>query len=143
MLHAPVHLKVVPPAPRAREKPITRITNTHFKSHGRNMTEENTDRAPNITEPSTENDAEHALTPLESENQLPSFAGETSQSPSLIGDSVKQLHGLMSDVSVVIRSKGKDRIDPQLVNAACNCAKQLGALLKLQLEWDKNQGARK
>lgn len=94
----------------------------------------------NDTETMTENAPELRRPHTELEKALPNFAGETFRSKSLIGDSVKQLHELMSDVGNVIRKKGTDRIDPQLVNAACNCAKQIGSLLKLQLEHDKNAG---
>ena len=79
------------------------------------------------------------LRSVESETLLPSFEKAPSESTSLIDDSVRQLHGLMSDVRTAIKSKGTERMDPQLVNAACNCAKQISGLLKLQLQWEKGQ----
>ncbi len=140
---APEHLMSEKPERNARKDHTTRTTRSQSPRPEKNTEEEGTDPVQNTTEIMTESALVARPPRQELDEALPNFAGETFRSKSLIGDSVKQLHELMSDVSNVIKKKGSDRIDPQLVNAACNCAKQIGSLLKLQIEYDKSKGATK
>jgi hypothetical protein len=56
-----------------------------------------------------------------------------SHSTNLIDDSIKHLHGLLKSIRVEADDFNV-RHSPQLVNAACNCAKQIGGLIRLQTD---------
>lgn len=127
-------------APTRSEKSTMPITKESANSAANDISEKPTASVSTDTESFGDSQSNDLPTRRESAPVLPHFAEGNSVSKSLIGDSVRQLHGLMTDVGVSIRSSG-DRINPQLVSAACNCAKQIGQLLKLQLEWEKTQKA--
>lgn len=89
----------------------------------------------------TKDEKNKSLIPYaDSEAQLVNFEGVKSHSMSLIDDSIEHLHGLMKCVgnNVKERAKSNDRIgtiDPQVVNAACNVAREMGNILKIKLDY--------
>lgn len=92
------------------------------------------------TEITTTKERSVATQPAKSGELLQSLEGESLASMSLIESSAKQLHELMT--SIAAQAKGQDRLNPQSVNAAVNCAKQMGQLLKLKIEFAKLMGAK-
>lgn len=75
---------------------------------------------------------------LVSDRQLLTANVEESVHLNLVNSSIVELHSLMSKVAENVKTKSRSGmdmgIDPQLVNAACNCAKQMGDMLKIKLE---------
>ena len=61
---------------------------------------------------------------------------EKSPSLNLLNDSVQHLYGLMKSVSRIpaTEEEANFRMDPQKVNAACNCAKNMHNLMRLQVD---------
>lgn len=113
---------------------------------GENMTERNheqpTGRTSNYPEQEKSKDiAKNILTP---ELQPPSGNSDVvkSLSTNLIDESLMQLHDLMTFVSDSLRERSSGtpvmtKGDPNAINAACNCAKQMAALMKMKLEFKK------
>jgi hypothetical protein len=71
------------------------------------------------------------IQPTDSAELSESAVVEISRSTNLIGDSVKHLNGLMKSAAAVGTEK---QPTPEEVNAACNCAKQMGSLMRLQVD---------
>lgn len=75
------------------------------------------------------------ILPASSGLSSPSSDEVNSRSMNLIDDSVRHLHGLLKSVAVPQGGEGMNvRLDPQKINAACNCAKNIHNLLRLQLD---------
>lgn len=80
--------------------------------------------------------------PGESGEILPASSVETSRdlqqeslvSLNLINDSASYLFDLMKGIGREAKSQDASRINPQLINAACNCGKQITSLLRLKLD---------
>ena len=53
----------------------------------------------------------------------------------LIDDSALHLHGLMKSVAIEAPER---KLDPLMINAVCNCAKNVTNLMKLKLDIVKN-----
>lgn len=70
---------------------------------------------------------------MPSDNQLTKQSEEKSVSGGSSKTVVKQLIGLMEEVT-------KKEVTPNAVNAACNCAKQIKDLLRLEFEMLKWKG---
>ncbi len=66
---------------------------------------------------------------------------EALDSTSLIGESIKDLRSMMKSVAEHVRSKtgvdGSARLDPLIINAGSNCAKNISGLMRLQLDFMK------
>jgi len=82
--------------------------------------------------------AKNILTP---ELQAPSGNSDEvkSLSTNLIDTSLMQLHELMTFVAASVKERTKEspmlgKNDPNAINAACNCAKQMAALMKMKIE---------
>jgi hypothetical protein len=56
-----------------------------------------------------------------------------SHSTDLVNSSIKHLHGLLKSVPVEI-PEFRTHQNAQLVNAACNCAKQISSMIRLQID---------
>lgn len=63
-----------------------------------------------------------------------SVSPDVSQQMSLLGDSARHLHGLMLGLSANQPDPSVKLYDPDRVMAACQCAKQITALMRLQLD---------
>lgn len=60
--------------------------------------------------------------------------GEPLISMDLIDDSMTHLHGLMKGIATEAKDAEKRRLDPSMVNAACNCAKNIYGLMRLKFD---------
>lgn len=78
-----------------------------------------------------------SLTPR-SEVSTPNLEEARSQSTNLLDESIRCMHGLMLSVKENIKEKNKKgeyySVDPQQVNAAVNCARELANLMKVRLQ---------
>lgn len=83
-------------------------------------------------EPSGNDGIEHsaimAIQPTGLSKQSENALAEISRSTSLIGDSIVHLQGLMKSAAK------QETPSPQSVNAACNCAKQMTSMIRLQVD---------
>jgi hypothetical protein len=60
-----------------------------------------------------------------------SIVGESSPSKNLIDSSIEHLHELMRSVA---KENPRSRTNPEMINAVCNCTKNLRDLIKLKLD---------
>lgn len=72
--------------------------------------------------------------PAKLEEQSSTSSAEPLISMHLIDDSVTHLHGLMKGIASEAREAEKRRLDPAMVNAACNCAKNIYGLMRLKFD---------
>lgn len=74
-------------------------------------------------------------TQLEASSLLSEALSEASSiSLDLIDDSTTHLHGLMKSIGADTKDPQKTQRTPEMVNAACNCAKQIHSLLRLKFD---------
>lgn len=114
--------RVEPSEPRQAEK-----SRTDRKGSGTTVT-------LNPIEPKNETAAASEILPAASSSQFINSEEARSLSLNLIDDTAQHLHGLMKSVGTKNEDGLNLRIDPQKINAACNCAKNIHNLLRLKLD---------
>lgn len=99
--------------------------------------------------PETVNENARKSLPAVTEGSLPESSNERdessrleiSASTNLIGESIQDLRSMMRSVAENVRLKtGADasaRLDPLIINAGANCAKNISGLMRLQLDFMK------
>jgi hypothetical protein len=127
-----------PPGPTSDEQRIA-VAETSERSSAENTSESSGDSGMQETGSNTALTKSAAATPeilpAESESSSSSLQKANASSLKLIDDSAKHLFGLMEGIAKdAPKPDDARRLDPQRVNAACNCAKQIHSLLKLKLD---------